>query len=96
MDPRDQLYAMLRISGTQDEPKLLPNYAQDIQQTYGRLCRWFLSQTPEGPKFLNQVGLSRSQPQLPSWVPDFSTSKTLVTLQNCDFLYNAGGDGEVK
>jgi hypothetical protein len=95
-DPRDQIYAMLGISDTSDEPELLPNYGQDIQQTYGRVCRWFLSQTPEGPRFLNLVGLPRSQPQLPSWVPDFSTAKALGTLRNRGFSYNAGGDGGVK
>jgi hypothetical protein len=96
-DPRDQIYALLGVSNSEDEPELLPNYAQDVQQTYARICRWFLGKTGGGPRFLHLVGLPRSQDQLPSWIPDFSTTKALRTLRTprSNGSYNAGGPTEI-
>lgn len=105
-DPRDQINALVGLSNAQDELDLLPDYALNIQQTYGRVCRWFLSQAhlgPNflgqahlGPNFLRQVGLPRSLSQLPSWVPDFSTVKARKSLWENRVPYKAGGLSEVK
>jgi hypothetical protein len=95
-DPRDQIYALVGISNAKDELDLLPNYTLNTQQIYGRVCRWFLSQTPSGPNFLRQVGLPRSLSQLPSWVPDFSTVKARQSLWKHRVSYKAGGFNEIK
>ena len=77
-DPRDKVYALLRLAHETDDEPLQPDYKSAPEQVYQRVARHLLLRDP-CVHILSKAGISSWRPSsgLPSWVPDFTTSKLL-------------------
>ncbi|KAH7083792.1 heterokaryon incompatibility protein-domain-containing protein, partial [Paraphoma chrysanthemicola] len=68
-DPRDQVYAVLGLA--KHERKLLTiDYSVSVQQVYTGLALFWLARCEF--EFLDVIGLPKTVPHLPSWVPDWT------------------------
>ncbi|KAL9579730.1 MAG: hypothetical protein Q9212_004932 [Teloschistes hypoglaucus] len=73
-NPRDKLYAVMGFCDDCADARLRPNYDTDVEDIY-RVWTTVLLERPHEhalPLPMAGVGLRRSQPKLPSWVPDYS------------------------
>ena len=72
-------------------PFLEPKYDLSVSETFLQTCRYFISSNQM--EFLYATGEPRSLPDLPSWVPDWSTCKLGYSLYNsaCSRPYHASG-----
>ncbi|KAF2825719.1 HET-domain-containing protein, partial [Ophiobolus disseminans] len=68
-DPRDQIYAVLGLTQNERE-QLSIDYSISVQQLYMGLALYWISSYEYG--FLDAIGLKKSIPSLPSWVPDWT------------------------
>ncbi|KAL8638179.1 MAG: hypothetical protein Q9228_004646 [Teloschistes exilis] len=74
-NPRDKLYAVMGFCDDCADPRLRPNYDANIEDIYQVWTTVLLERPHEHalPLPMAGVGLRRSQPKLPSWVPDYSS-----------------------
>ncbi|KAH0565682.1 hypothetical protein GP486_000922 [Trichoglossum hirsutum] len=71
-DPRDNIYALLGLSNEHSTPGLQPDYTELATNTYRRFATHFVN-TGDGARLLIEAAHSSgSDPELPSWVPDWS------------------------
>ncbi|KAH7067448.1 heterokaryon incompatibility protein-domain-containing protein [Paraphoma chrysanthemicola] len=69
-DPRDQVYAVLGLAKHERED-LVIDYSISVQELYTGLAMYWLSR--DKFEFLDVIGLPKSVPHLPSWVPDWTS-----------------------
>tara|TARA_R110002003_G_scaffold109_12_gene9223 strand:- start:6210 stop:8669 length:2460 start_codon:yes stop_codon:yes gene_type:complete len=97
-DPRDQVYAVLGLAT--DEPYKLPiDYSITVQQLYTGLAFYWLAM--QDYRFLGAISPKRSVPNLPSWVPDWTSIGDLKSLSPSPapaqiFTIHVTGTGESK
>jgi hypothetical protein len=89
-DPRDQIFGLL---GLLDQKELQPNYFLTVSETYVAATRVILE--TEGPiELFQNIGEPRTIEGLPSWVPDWSSKRSILGidrgLPNWE-AYDAGG-----
>jgi hypothetical protein len=94
-DPRDYIYGILGLlkESEANNPDLQPDYHLTVSQTFTRTARYLLNK--EGLAYLFEIlGLPKSIDSLPSWVPDWTKSKVVSTMDidgvKCNF--SAGGN----
>ncbi|KAI4091817.1 MAG: hypothetical protein L6R37_007669 [Teloschistes peruensis] len=74
-NPRDNLYAVMGFCDDCADPRLRPNYDAGVEDIY-QVWTTVLLQRPHEhalPLPMAGIGLRRSQPKLPSWVPDYNS-----------------------
>jgi hypothetical protein len=89
-DPRDQIFGLL---GLLDQKELQPNYFLTVSETYVAATRVILE--TKGPiELFQNIGEPRTIEGLPSWVPDWSSKRSILGidrgLPNWE-AYDAGG-----
>ena len=70
-DPRDKVYALLKLSLDCDAPDLQPNYAHTVSELYTRVATYLLANGSAG-RLLCAASYHASSLSVPSWVPDWS------------------------
>jgi hypothetical protein len=78
--PHDMVYALLGLLTEADRKALSPNYNEDVEEVYRQATVYVLSQgKPRALRLLQTAGIAFQPrlPQLPSWVPDFSSFGTM-------------------
>jgi hypothetical protein len=70
-DPRDRIFAFLKLCQERDAEELRPDYRETVGDTYTRVAK-FLIRAGQGGKLICNAGLSDSKLGLPSWIPDWS------------------------
>jgi Heterokaryon incompatibility protein (HET) len=73
-DPRDQIFGLL---GLLDQKELQPNYFLTVSETYVAASRVILE--TKGPiELFRNIGEPRTIEGLPSWVPDWSSKRSIL------------------
>jgi hypothetical protein len=78
-DSRDYIYSLLDISADADNVALLPDYSQSMETVLHNYSK-FLLPRENGIDILYDVGFPRGFPNLPSWVPDYTTPRNQTSL----------------
>ncbi|KAH7386548.1 heterokaryon incompatibility protein-domain-containing protein [Cadophora sp. MPI-SDFR-AT-0126] len=95
-DPRDKIYALLGMTTDQSRDLICPEYGSEVtaRMVYTRAMRLILSRRMAGqdenvfnPLTIAGIGFNRNIQDLPSWVPDWSQTKTAPIA---DIDYRAG------
>lgn len=68
-NPRDYAFGLLGLSIEAQEPTLLPNYSESVQQVYYRYAMFFIEQGDGIALLYNSCSTMHG---LPSWVPNWS------------------------
>jgi len=84
-DPRDFIYALTGIAKDAVETHLYPDYTKHVADIYTDVARNFLTEGKLRTLWL--CSHPRQIPNLPSWVPDFST------IWSGEHRYFSGGAG---
>ena len=99
-DDRDKVYAVMAFTDKAANTSL-PDYESTVEDVYISQAAALLGREDEYPLLLHMagIGLQRSYPTLPSWVPDFSSGSTVVNLRSVATTtpggrYNASGANE--
>lgn len=93
--PQDKVVGLLSLSSDADHPDLKPNYKLTVQQVYHKATSHSLQQGSF--TLLSIAGLANRElyrsmiPDLPSWVPDFTSSGLLPSLDHPMWPYRSGG-----
>lgn len=99
-DDKDKVYAVM---GFADEAAntSFPDYESTVEDVYISRAAALLGREDDYPILLHMagIGLQRSYPTLPSWVPDFSSASPMVNLMSVATTtrgrrYNASGTNE--
>ncbi len=69
-DRRDMIYGLLAMSSDANVLRIRPNYSKAWQDVYREVTETYVKQGDLS--ILSFAGLSPAQPDLPSWVPDWS------------------------
>jgi Heterokaryon incompatibility protein (HET) len=77
-DRRDMVYGLLTISNDAKVLRILPDYSKTWQDVYREVTETYIKQGDLS--ILSFAGLSPAQPDLPSWVPDWSQSLKSVPV----------------
>ena len=82
-DDRDKVYAVVAFADKAATTSL-PDYRSTVEDVYISQAAALLGREDEYPMLLHMagVGLQRSYPTLPSWVPDFSSGSTTVNVKS--------------
>lgn len=93
--PQDKVLALLGLSSDAEHPDLQPNHELAVQQVYQNVTSQSLEQ---GSFALSSIaGLANRKlynsiiPDLPSWVPDFTSPGLLPSLDHPSWPYRARG-----
>jgi hypothetical protein len=75
-DPRDKVYGLLGIAGSEDAKLIVPNYSTSIPEVYEQVALKLLERTKKLKLFSQlyprwEVGIVATK--LPSWVPDWTS-----------------------
>jgi hypothetical protein len=70
-DPRDTVYALLGLSSDAEERGIYPDYTKPCRQVFAEVSRIYMKLEGD-PRFLSLCYFPKQQPDLPSWVPDWS------------------------
>ncbi|KAL8726729.1 MAG: hypothetical protein Q9166_006524 [cf. Caloplaca sp. 2 TL-2023] len=82
---RDKLYAILGFCDNNvTDAGLRPEYESTVEDIYVAWAATLLESTEDYPILIHMAGIGhqRSHTALPSWVPDFSTSSSVVGLRS--------------
>ncbi|WYZ37877.1 hypothetical protein EsH8_II_001383 [Colletotrichum jinshuiense] len=95
-DPRDKVFAFLNLAFDKEALALIPDYSVDVKTVFRQTVEAIL-RTTKSLSFLSQVQepCDTKIPQLPGWVPDFSTRLPFTPLDtgDDDVLFCASGPG---
>ncbi|KAF2965672.1 hypothetical protein GQX73_g7874 [Xylaria multiplex] len=87
-DPKDKIYGVLNMLDPADPAsRIIPDYSLSTVAIYRELVMRSIADS-DSLHLLAFAGLERSLPDLPSWVPDWSTQRPDATLKG---YFNAGG-----
>ena len=91
-DDRDKVYAVMAFADEAANTSL-PDYDSTVEDVYISRAAALLGREDDYPMLLHMtgVGLQRSYPTLPSWVPDFSSGSTMVNLKSVIATATRGG-----
>ena len=96
-DDRDKVYAVMAFADEAANTSL-PDYESTVEDVYISQAAALLGRDDDYPLLLHMagVGLQRSYPTLPSWVPDFSSRSNILSLRSVatttrDQRYDASG-----
>lgn len=97
-DPRDKIFAPRNLADDISPTDLVPDYTKTIQEIYGDVVLFSLSQSEHGLEILgyvvhpvaNSVNMNRDWdgPELPSWMPDWRSRTFAVPFYK--IMGNAG------
>lgn len=93
--PQDKVVALVGLSSDADHPDLQPNHELAVEQVYQKVTTHSLRQGSFA--LLSIAGLANRElygstiSGLPSWVPDFSSSGLLPSLDHPFWPYRSGG-----
>lgn len=83
-DPRDKVFGILNLTTAKGEPELVPDYADDVDAAdiFKRTASYLL-RMGELDEILYAAGVGYGQqiPNLPSWLPDWTSSPTTKRLR---------------
>lgn len=73
-DQRDKVYSLVGLMTPQDRQKIHIDYSEHntVAEVYTAIAK-ILIDSPDCMRMLSHAGISRNFPQLPTWVPDWST-----------------------
>ena len=93
-DPRDKIYAVLGMTPEAGEQALTPDYNLSTRDTFAKVTRFFIARD-KNLNVLCQVQGTPSIPDMPSWVPDWSSpprSNTIGLIRDSASPYKASRD----
>ena len=96
-NPRDKVYALLGM--VNDAGGISPDYSKSVEEIYMQTAKHIMI-TNKDLKLLSEVKELRPNPELPSWVPNWSISPKVTTLatrnSNGTRRYLAAGESSAK
>jgi hypothetical protein len=101
-DPRDMIFALTGLAtDVGDAPEMLPDYSKKVRQVYIDVVKFHI-QKYNSLDIICLSRLSKEQPDLPSWVPDWSNARATVNnpfprltfnpREDYRYTYRASGD----
>ncbi|OWP05700.1 hypothetical protein B2J93_1749 [Marssonina coronariae] len=97
-DPRDRLFALLGLASDTSSDEYQPDYSEPVESVAQRFATGFI-QNGHAMKVLLLAGLSDTQPNFPSWAPDWTKPGVMERRLLCarslwapSFSYRAATD----
>jgi hypothetical protein len=79
-DPRDKIYAFCNIATYSGDADLDPDYTISVKDVYTRFTKHYITTHFQNLVFASGQFQPRQQHDLPSWVPDFTSSGSMHEL----------------
>ncbi|KAI1119874.1 heterokaryon incompatibility protein-domain-containing protein [Nemania abortiva] len=80
-EPQDKLFSLLAMAKSSKLSGLRPDYSLTITDTYTRIFQLILEETDNDYRCMIGPNFGSSNPELPSWVPDFSQAAQQKVLR---------------